>query len=96
MHCPDWCVICHDPQLGEENWLHLSEPLTLDDGVVARLCLSAEPGEGAADCPYVLIGTTEYTVQEAEALGATLVALAGGAGVRPMRHGADGMPPAGR
>jgi len=98
MRCPDWCVTHHGSHLGEENWLHLSEPLTLDDGVVARLCLSAEPGEDAADGPYVLIGTTEYTVQEAEALGATLVALAGvgGAAVRSSRHAADGTPPAGR
>ena len=80
MHCPDWCVTRHSPALGEENWLHVSEPLILDDGVAARLCLSVEPDSGAADGPYVIIGTTEYTMQEAEALGATLVALAGAGG----------------
>jgi hypothetical protein len=80
MNCPTWCVTRHSTDLGEENWLHLSEPLSLDDGVVARLCLSVEPDSGAEDGPYVLIGTSEYTLLEAEALGATLVALAGAGG----------------
>jgi hypothetical protein len=75
--CPGWCRSWHGTDLGEENWLHVSEPLVLDDGLVARLCMSMDPVSGAKDGPYVLIGSTEYTLAEAEALGASLVALAG-------------------
>jgi hypothetical protein len=82
MQCPDWCVSRHSTQRGEENWLHLGELLILDDGVAARLCLSVDPDSGAEDGPYVLIGATEYNLQEAEALGATLVALAGAGATR--------------
>ncbi|TFD18014.1 hypothetical protein [Cryobacterium sp. TMT2-23] len=58
----------------------MSEPLALDDGALARLCLSVDPDTGTADGPYVLIGSTEYTLKEAEGLGAALVALAGSGG----------------
>jgi hypothetical protein len=73
-------VTRHSPDLGEENWLHLGEAVVLDDGIVARLCISIDPDSGIQDGPYVLIGTTEYTLREAEALGASLVALAGAGG----------------
>jgi hypothetical protein len=76
MPCPEWCVTRHSPDLGEENWLHLGEAVVLDDGIVARLCESIDPESGAQDGPYVLIGTTEYTLREAEHLGASIVALA--------------------
>jgi hypothetical protein len=76
MPCPDWCVTLHSPDLGEENWLHLGEAVVLDDGIVAQLCQSINPESGAEDGTYVLIGTTEYTLREAERLGASLVALA--------------------
>lgn len=75
--CPHWCVSGHGVQHGEEDWLHLGEPLTVVRGIRARLCMSVDPRTGAVDGPYVLVGATEYTLVEAEALGAALVELAG-------------------
>lgn len=74
--CPHWCVTRHGVHRGEEDWLHLGDPLTVASGVVARLCMSVDPGSGAVDGPYVLVGATEHTLLEAEALGGALVALA--------------------
>ncbi|GAA1765230.1 DUF6907 domain-containing protein [Kocuria aegyptia] len=74
--CPHWCVSGHGVHRGEEDWLHQGEPLMVARGVVARLCMSVNPDTGAVDGPYVLVGTTEHTLSEAEALGAALVALA--------------------
>jgi hypothetical protein len=82
--CPAWCVTGHGVHRGEEDWLHLGEPVTVTAGVVARLCLSVDPGTGAVDGPYVLVGTTEHTLLEAEALGTALIALAR-AGAGPTR-----------
>ena len=82
--CPHWCVSGHGVLRGEEDWVHQGEPLTLARGVLARLCLSVDPGTGAVDGPYVLIGTTEHTLVQAEALGTALVALAR-AGTGPTR-----------
>ena len=35
--CPDWCVARHGAQLGEEDWVHSGEPLTVTEGVTAQL-----------------------------------------------------------
>lgn len=64
-------------RLGEDDWVHTGEPIELADGLLARLCLSVDPQTGAEDGPYVLVGWTEYTLDEAAALGAALVAMAG-------------------
>jgi hypothetical protein len=74
--CPPWCTTEHGVHLGEEDWIHTSATVAVADGLVARLCLSMDPASGAQDGPYVLIGTTEYTVSEARALGDSLIALA--------------------
>ena len=74
--CPPWCVTEHGVHGGEEDWVHTSDPLSVADGVVARLCLSVDPATADQDGPYVLIGTTEYTVSEARSLGEALIALA--------------------
>jgi hypothetical protein len=74
--CPRWCVTEHGVHLGEEDWIHASAPVPVADGLVARLCMSVEPDTGAEDGPYMLIGTTEYTVTEAKALGDGLITLA--------------------
>ena len=74
--CPRWCVTQHGVQLGEEDWIHTSAPVPVTDGLVARLCMSVDPETGAEDGPYVLIGTSEYTVTEAKALGDSLINLA--------------------
>lgn len=73
--CPRWCVTRHGLHLGEEDWVHTSAPVSIADGLVALLCMSRDPAGRAEDGPYVLIGTTEYTVAEAKTLGHCLIAL---------------------
>jgi hypothetical protein len=57
----------------------------LADGLLARLCMSVDPRTGAQDGPYVLVGWSEYTLDEAAALGSALIAMAkaGGAATPP-------------
>ncbi len=74
--CPEWCVTGHRADLGEEDWLHSSEPVPFVDGIPARLVMSIDPGTGEIDGPYVLIGTSEYSLTEATALAKTLMSLA--------------------
>ena len=79
----------HGVHSGEEGWLHLGEPLTAAAGVLVRLCMSVDPGAGAVDGPYVLVGSTEHTLVQAEALGSALAALARSA-AGPIRPSAPG------
>ncbi|WP_137123496.1 DUF6907 domain-containing protein [Segeticoccus rhizosphaerae] len=83
--CPRWCVTAHGMHLGEDDWVHMGEPVALADGVLARLCLSVDPRSGAKDGPYVVVGSSEYTLDEAAALGVALVAMAnaGHQAIRP-------------
>ena len=74
--CPSWCAVGHGATLGEEDWLHIGEPLPLAADLLARLCMSIDPDTGAVDGPYVLIGASEYSLAEATALGASLMAMA--------------------
>ena len=74
--CPAWCVSAHGHHLGEEDWVHSGEPLRIADGVLAHGCMSVDPLTGAVDGPYVIVGWEQYTPEEAEALGASLVAMA--------------------
>jgi hypothetical protein len=73
--CPSWCAHGHGVHRGEEDWLHLSEPLPIAEGVSARLCLSIDPLTRAEDGPYMVIGTYEYSLPQAQALGASLLAM---------------------
>ena len=73
--CPSWCVTAHNAALGEEDWLHSSEPVPLRDGVRARLAMSIDPDTCDVDGPYVLIGDTELTVAEAHTFATSLLAL---------------------
>jgi hypothetical protein len=70
-------VADHGRHPGEDDRVHTGEPVELADGVLARLCLSVDPRTGEPDGPYVLIGWSEYTLDEAAALGAALMAMAG-------------------
>jgi hypothetical protein len=83
--CPPWCAARHGVHLGEENWVHHSEPQPLTPGVAAQLCMSIDPVTGAQDGPYVVIGSTEYTPAEAQTLAASLMTLAsvGGPSANP-------------
>lgn len=74
--CPRWCVTGHGVQSGEEDWVHLSEPLAVADDVRAQLCMSVDPETGALDGPYFLIASSEYTLEAARDLGAALIAVA--------------------
>jgi hypothetical protein len=74
--CPPWCIVAHGLYVGEDDFVHMGEPVALFDGLLARLCLSVDPQTGANDGPYVLVGWSEYTLDEAAALGAALVAMA--------------------
>jgi hypothetical protein len=74
--CPSWCRARHGLHLGEEAWVHLSEPLYVSEGVSAQLCMSVDPLTSVQDGPYVLIGSAEYTLHQTQALGAALMAMA--------------------
>jgi len=66
--------------------VHSGEPLAITDDTLAQLCMSVDPTTGAEDGPYVLIGSTEYTLREAAALAAALLELAAtGASAAPTR-----------
>lgn len=74
--CPPWCVTGHGVHLGEEDWLHCSEPLPITDGVSAQLCVSVDPATHAADGPYLVVGSTEYSLEDGRALALRLLTLA--------------------
>jgi len=74
--CPSWCAAGHGVHLGEEDWVHLSEPLTVVEGLSAQLCMSIDPDTSAHDGPYVVLGSTEYTLAEAQAVAAALMTMA--------------------
>lgn|GEM_PF-5181396 len=78
--CIEWCVSEHGSTAGEEDWVHESEPCSVAAGVTARLCMSIDPVIGAQDGPYVVIDVAvdapEYTLPEAEAFAASMIALA--------------------
>lgn len=73
--CPRWCFTDHGVHLGEEDWIHTSQPVRLADDRVARMCMSIDPDTGIEDGPYVLIGDTELTVDQAKAVGESLLRL---------------------
>jgi hypothetical protein len=74
--CPRWCVTEHGVQLGEEDWIHTSQPVKVADGLEARMCLSTDPDTGIEDGPHVLIGSSELTPDEARTIGELLILLA--------------------
>ena len=82
--CLPWCVTAHDPARGEDDWVHIGEPLVLTNGIAARLCMSIDPWTGEEDGPYVLVGDAQLTPAQAERLGIELSALAA------VGHGARG------
>ena len=74
--CPAWCIAEHGVYAGEDDCLHTGEKLRLVDEVVARLCLSCDPETGALDGPYVVVGSEEWTLDQARRVGLALVSLA--------------------
>lgn len=74
--CPRWCAAEHGLTAGEEDLLHLSNPVEVAGGLRAQMCLSVDAASGVADGPWVMIGGSEYTLEQAEELGVSLVAIA--------------------
>ena len=74
--CPSWCVSAHGSQYGEEDWVHTSEPMTLTDRLLVRVCMTVDPSGTTRDGPYVLIGSAEFTPDEANDVGLAIQALA--------------------
>ena len=74
--CPHWCVTRHGVHLGEENWIHASEPLPVADGVRSQIVMSLDPDTGTADGPYIVVGEQEYPLTEARLLGSAFIAAA--------------------
>ncbi len=74
--CPSWCVSNHGDHQGEEDWVHVSDSLSLADDVDAHACMSVDPVTGAVDGPYVNIGWRQYTPREAETLARSLLDMA--------------------
>ena len=73
--CPSWCVTAHGTLDGEEDWVHIGEPIYLAEGVAARLCLSIDPRNYFPDGPRLLVNSEEWTAQRAREVGAVLLAL---------------------
>lgn len=65
--CPAWCALRHGQNAGEDGTLHVSGAL-LVRRTVLRLCMTHDPATGIQDGPWVLLGTQEYALHEAEAL----------------------------
>ena len=77
--CPRWCVTEHGVLHGEEDWIHTSEPIPMAKGLLPWMAMSIDPKTGAADGPYIVIGTAEHTLSEAKALVAAIIDLANAA-----------------
>jgi len=74
--CPAWCVVRHSAAAApdEEDVVHIGGAL-LVGRTVLRLCTTIDPDEGTQDGPYVLVGSAEFTLHEAESLLASLTQL---------------------
>lgn len=73
--CPPWCVLGHGVQLGEEDQVHVSDQLCVRNTLI-RLCTSIDPVTGLQDGPYVMMGSQEYTLDQADSLLDALSSLA--------------------
>ena len=74
--CPAWCTAEHGVFLGEEDHLHTGAPLPLTTAIIARLCVTIDPKTGAADGPYVVVDSDEWTIEHTLNIGHALLALA--------------------
>ena len=72
--CPEWCARVHGDQLGEDDHVHVGGSLMVRRTLL-RLCTTIDPATGAQDGPYVLAGSEEYTLYEADVLIAALTQL---------------------
>jgi hypothetical protein len=58
----------------EDDVVHIGGAL-LVRRTVLRLCTTIDPDDGTEDGPYVLVGSAEFTLHEAESLLASLTQL---------------------
>jgi|1186.fasta_scaffold23336_2 hypothetical protein len=74
MTCPGWCVLRHGAHAGEEDHLHVGGALLVRHELL-RLVATIDPATGAKEGPFVLMGSRELTLHEAEALIGALTQL---------------------
>jgi hypothetical protein len=65
--CPGWCVLRHGTHTGEEEHLHVGGALLVRNDVL-RLVATIDPETGAKEGPFVLMGSQELTLFQADAL----------------------------
>src|SRR5512133_2041681 len=65
--CPGWCLLRHGVHTGEEEHLHVGGALLVRHDVL-RLVATIDPETGAKEGPFVLLGSQELTLFEADAL----------------------------
>lgn len=65
--CPSWCAISHARQRDEDDHVHVSGALMVRRTVL-RLCMTHDPSTGRQEGPFVLVGSEEYSLHEADAL----------------------------
>jgi hypothetical protein len=62
--CPTWCALRHGEHPGEDDTLHVSKPVFVQNTLV-RLAATLDPDTGAQDGPYLLLGNEELGLDEA-------------------------------
>ena len=70
--CPEWCTTQHGATRDAE--VHIGGALLVRRTIV-RLCTTIDTATGVEDGPFVLLGASEFTLHEAEALIAALTQL---------------------
>lgn len=79
--CPSWCVRAHGVVTGEDDWVHIGSPLIVSGTALARLCMTVEPHTHVVEGPYIMVGSDEFTIDDARSLGEALIELADSADV---------------
>lgn len=74
LSCPSWCTVRHRADRGEEDLVHVSGALVVRRTLL-RLAMTVDPDTGQPDGPYVLVGSDEYSLHEADVLIAALTQL---------------------
>lgn len=65
--CPTWCARTHGELHGEEDTVHVSDHATAGN-MMLRMCATIDPATGEEDGPYLLLGVSELTLDQAQEL----------------------------